>query len=109
MKSAMDAKTHIEGDLAFHNAILEASGNRVCQRMFSVLQHALLNSMESTLFAPRTGLRSHHKILKAIQARKPAQARVLMFEHLSFGMEVAKNYPKRDQKVASRIRRLAKM
>lgn len=108
MKKAPDAETHIEGDIAFHNAILEASGNRVCQRMFSVLQHALLNSMERTLFAPRTGLRSHHKILKAIQDRKPAQARASMIEHLNLGMAVAKDQPKRDQKVASRIRPLAK-
>jgi GntR family transcriptional repressor for pyruvate dehydrogenase complex len=109
MKNALDAETHIEGDLAFHNSILEASGNRVCQRMFSVLQNALLNSMKRTLSAPRTGLRSHQKILKAIQARKPAQARVFMLEHLNLGMAVARNHSEGDRKVASRIRRLAKM
>jgi DNA-binding FadR family transcriptional regulator len=109
MKNALDAETHIEGDLAFHNAILEASGNRVCQRMFSVLQYALLNSMERTLSAPRTGLRSHHKILKAIQARKPAQARALMLERLNLGIAVARNHSKGDRKLASRIRPLAKM
>jgi GntR family transcriptional regulator, transcriptional repressor for pyruvate dehydrogenase complex len=109
MKHAIDAETHIEGDLAFHNAILEASGNRVCQRMFSVLQHALLNSMERTLLAPRTGLRSHYKIFKAIQARKPAQARALMLEHLNLGMAVARNHSKADRRDASRIRPLAKI
>jgi GntR family transcriptional regulator, transcriptional repressor for pyruvate dehydrogenase complex len=109
MKNALDAETHIEGDLAFHSAILEASGNRVCQRMFSVLQHALLNSMERTLLAPGTGLRSHYKIFKAIQARKPALARALMLEHLNWGMSVARNHSKGDRKVASRIRPLAKI
>jgi DNA-binding FadR family transcriptional regulator len=77
--------------------------------MFSVLQHTLLNSMERTLLAPRTGLRSHNKIFKAIGARKPAQARALMLEHLNIGLAVAKNHSTREQKLASRIRPLAKM
>jgi GntR family transcriptional regulator, transcriptional repressor for pyruvate dehydrogenase complex len=109
MKNAGNTETYIEGDLAFHNAIFEAAGNRVCQRMFSVLQHALHNSMKRTLSAPRKGVRSHNNILKAIQARKPVQARTLMLEHLNFGMSVVKSQSDNVPKVASRIRPLVKM
>jgi GntR family transcriptional repressor for pyruvate dehydrogenase complex len=75
----------IEADLGFHAAIFRASGNRVCQAIFSVVQRALIASMRynSRRDDVRRTLAFHTPIYEAISRRDAAAARRRMIEHLS--------------------------
>jgi DNA-binding FadR family transcriptional regulator len=74
-----------EADVAFHHAIVEATGNRALARMTLPIHRAL-----STIFAPlarpeyrfERGLPEHQRILEAIQGGDPDEARTAMREHL---------------------------
>ncbi|MES1257003.1 MAG: FadR/GntR family transcriptional regulator [Acidobacteriota bacterium] len=89
MKSnpAMDAEELAEQDLRFHEAIWRASGNRVCQRMFSSLHRALSRSLTvtSSLRDEGTPVVAHEQMLQAIEAGEGERARTLMYEHLLQG------------------------
>lgn len=77
-------KTAVEYDLAFHQAIFDAAGNRVCKAMFAVLQKALLNSITKTskLVDLHHTLAFHNRIYDAINRRSPEEARRSMTEHI---------------------------
>src|SRR5918999_1103623 len=74
-----------EADVAFHHAIVEATGNRALARMTSPVHSAL-----SALFAPlarpehrlERGLPEHQRILDAIRSGDPEEARSAMRDHL---------------------------
>jgi DNA-binding FadR family transcriptional regulator len=74
-----------EADVAFHHAIVEATGNRALARMTLPIHRAL-----STIFAPlarpeyrfERGLPEHQRILAAIQGGDPEEARSAMRDHL---------------------------
>jgi GntR family transcriptional repressor for pyruvate dehydrogenase complex len=89
MKSNPDLDLHdlAEQDLHFHEIIWRASGNRVCQRMFSSLHRALSRSLTVTTLLREDGtpLSAHDRICQAIKAGDDDSARVLMFEHLVTG------------------------
>jgi GntR family transcriptional regulator, transcriptional repressor for pyruvate dehydrogenase complex len=84
---AMDAEELAEQDLRFHEAIWRASGNRVCQRMFSSLHRAMSRSLTvtSSLREDGTPLRAHEQMYLAIKAGEAEEARGMMFEHLLQG------------------------
>jgi GntR family transcriptional repressor for pyruvate dehydrogenase complex len=74
-----------EADAAFHEAVCTATGNRVCQRMFSAIQHAFRAGMQVTtkLAPPERALEFHKQIYSAIHLRQPAEARERMIDHLT--------------------------
>jgi GntR family transcriptional repressor for pyruvate dehydrogenase complex len=74
-------------DLRFHEVIWHASGNRVCQRMFSSLHNALSRSLAvtSALRDEGTPAAAHDQICSAIKAGDGERARALMYEHLMQG------------------------
>ena len=91
MESAGDNRTQIiESDLAFHSAIFQAAGNRVCEAMFSVVHRSLASSIAETSKFVDTEhtLKFHRGIFQAIHERKPEEARRVMFEHLTDAMSV---------------------
>jgi GntR family transcriptional repressor for pyruvate dehydrogenase complex len=89
MKSNPDADSQelAEQDLQFHEIIWKASGNRVCERMFSSLHRALSRSLRvtSSLRDSGTPISAHDEIFQAIRAGDCETARTLMFEHLLQG------------------------
>ena len=76
-----------EQDLYFHEIIWRASGNRVCQRMFSSLHRAISRSLNVTTLLREEGAptNEHERIFLAIQAADPEGARSRMIEHLQRG------------------------
>jgi GntR family transcriptional repressor for pyruvate dehydrogenase complex len=76
-----------EQDLHFHEIIWRASGNRVCQRMFSSLHRAISRSLSVTTLLREEGnpIREHDQVFLAIQAGDADAARQRMFEHLQQG------------------------
>jgi GntR family transcriptional repressor for pyruvate dehydrogenase complex len=82
-----DAEELAEQDLRFHEIIWRASGNRVCQRMFSSLHRALSRSLSVTTRLRDEGMpvAAHREICAAIRAADGDRARVSMYEHLLRG------------------------
>ncbi|MGD1070957.1 MAG: FadR/GntR family transcriptional regulator [Bryobacteraceae bacterium] len=76
-----------EQDLHFHEIIWRASGNRVCQRMFSSLHRAISRSLSVTTLLREEGnpVKEHEQVFLAIQAGDAEAARRRMFEHLQQG------------------------
>ena len=95
----MDAEKLADLDLQFHEIIWHASGNRVCQRMFSSLHRALSRSLAVTnsLRDEGTPVTAHDHICKAIKDGDGVTARTLMFEHLMQGERTILKSVKRAQ------------
>lgn len=74
-----------EADAAFHEAVCAATGNRVCERMFSAIHNAFHAAMQVTskLAVPERALEFHKQIYSAIYLRQPALAKEKMIEHLT--------------------------
>lgn len=76
--AGMDPVAYAGPDLAFHRAILEATGNPFLISFGAGIEAALRMSFELSTRqpgAPRRGLPAHREVLDAIWARDPARAR----------------------------------
>jgi GntR family transcriptional repressor for pyruvate dehydrogenase complex len=85
MEKSATLQALIDADVAFHEAIFEASGNRVCRLVFSVIHRALAIGMEKIFSRQGVGgrLAAHKAIYTAISTRKPDDARREMADHLN--------------------------
>lgn len=85
MESSRTNQERLDADLAFHERIFQASGNRICHLLFKVIHRSVLTSMSrlSTRVALERPLNYHKRIFSAIQQRSPDDARRAMFEHIS--------------------------
>lgn len=74
----------VEQDLAFHQAVHRAARNRICGRMFEMVNRAVLASISIARQSAdiRHTLNFHVGIYKAIHDRNPEEARRVMTEHL---------------------------
>lgn len=74
-----------EADIAFHRAVVRASGNRALGRVTEPIHRALIPALRP-LARPEhrfeRGLPEHQRILSAISRRDSAEARAAMAEHL---------------------------
>jgi GntR family transcriptional repressor for pyruvate dehydrogenase complex len=84
MANSRSEEARLDADVAFHEAIFRASGNRVCQLIFTVIHRAILMSMAqiSRRVDMKRPLSFHKAIYSAIYERRPEEARRLMAEHL---------------------------
>jgi GntR family transcriptional regulator, transcriptional repressor for pyruvate dehydrogenase complex len=75
----------LEADLAFHQCIFRASGNRICHLLFNVIHRSVLTSMYqlSARVPLDRPLGFHKRIFAAIQQRSPEEARRQMLEHIA--------------------------
>ena len=94
MKAAKDIADWTSADLAFHEAILEATGNPFMQPLGSLI-HAALNTLlfhsAETSANPFDSLRDHGAVLEAIRRRDAAAARQAMSRLLAgTGLSVSK-------------------
>jgi GntR family transcriptional regulator, transcriptional repressor for pyruvate dehydrogenase complex len=84
MRRSTSAANRLDADLAFHEAIFKASGNRVCRLIFTMIQRALLMSMAKVVNQTSVDrpLKFHQAIYEAIFSRKPLEARQTMANHI---------------------------
>src|SRR5580692_2348951 len=77
-------RDRLDADMAFHNAIFRASGNRICQLLFKGIHRTVLTSMNqlSERVSVEQPLKFHRKIYAAIRARDAEAARVAMRDHI---------------------------
>jgi GntR family transcriptional regulator, transcriptional repressor for pyruvate dehydrogenase complex len=85
METCRSNQERLEADLAFHDRIFRASGNRICHLLFKVIHRSVLTSMSrlSTRVPIEGPLNSHKQIYAAIQRRDPEGARRLMLDHIA--------------------------
>jgi GntR family transcriptional repressor for pyruvate dehydrogenase complex len=85
MERSRNTRERLISDMAFHEAIFRASGNRICHLLFKSIHRTLLMSMGQLL--PRVSLGRpllfHRKIYAAIREHNPEDARCCMREHIT--------------------------
>jgi len=84
MEKSKNTKERLNADMAFHDAIFHASGNRICQLLFKRIHRTLLMSMShlSNRVALERPLMYHRRIYSAIRERDAEGARQAMREHI---------------------------
>jgi GntR family transcriptional repressor for pyruvate dehydrogenase complex len=84
MEKSKNTKERLSADMAFHDAIFRASGNRICQFLFKQIHRTVLTSMShlSNRVALDQPLMYHRRIYKAIRERDVEGARQAMREHI---------------------------
>jgi len=82
--AAGDGPAHAEADIAFHRAIIEASGNRLLMQFWDTMRLATTTSMSALLtHRPLADLSARHApILAALRARDGAAAEAAMRWHI---------------------------
>jgi DNA-binding FadR family transcriptional regulator len=82
--------TAIEADLSFHQAIIQAAGNRACSRMLTFIHRSVWKTLAVTsqLAKLQDLLASHKAIYAAIYKRDAEEARRQMAKHLGATKEL---------------------
>lgn len=85
MERCKTNRERLDADLAFHDAIFRASGNRICHLLFKGIHRSLLASMGhlSDRVSLEQPLMFHRRIYAAIRERKLDEARQAMLEHIT--------------------------
>jgi len=85
MERCRTNQERLDADLAFHECIFRASGNRICHLLFRVIHRNLLTSMSklSTRVPLDRPLAFHKRIYAAIQSRDSEEARRQMLDHIA--------------------------
>lgn len=84
MERSKTVRERLDADLAFHEAIFRASGNRICHLLFKGIHRSLLTSMSqlSGRVSMDQPLKFHRLIYSAIRERRADDARKTMRDHL---------------------------
>jgi GntR family transcriptional regulator, transcriptional repressor for pyruvate dehydrogenase complex len=84
MQNSSNTEERLAADMAFHDAIFRASGNRICQLLFKRIHRTVLSSMShlSNRVSLDQPLSFHKRIYTAIRARDAEAARKAMREHI---------------------------
>jgi DNA-binding FadR family transcriptional regulator len=89
MESSLgDLDRFTDADIAFHAALLAATGNHLLGRLIEmigpVLRFGRMISLERRADGPLDSQRGHRRVLDAVRAGNPEEAREAMREHLSW-------------------------
>jgi len=84
MEKSKNARERIAADLDFHDAILRASGNRICHLLFGGVNRLMFHGPGQPARPPviERSLLFHRRIYVAIKGRHSSEAREAMREHL---------------------------
>jgi GntR family transcriptional repressor for pyruvate dehydrogenase complex len=84
MEKSKNVRERIAADLEFHDAILRASGNRICHLLFGGVNRLLFHGPGQPAKPPvvERALLFHRRIYAAIKGRDSCEAREAMREHI---------------------------
>lgn len=86
--SVHDLERFTDADIAFHDALLAATGNHLLTRLIDmtgpVLRLGRMISLERRADGPIDSQRGHRRVLEAVRSGDPEAARLAMREHLSW-------------------------
>jgi GntR family transcriptional regulator, transcriptional repressor for pyruvate dehydrogenase complex len=80
-----DVDHFVEGDIAFHQAIMDAAGNAFLAALFEPIRELLYQARRQTSSFPEArkhALAAHRRILRALRSRSTRAARDAMHDHL---------------------------
>ncbi len=99
-------RERLDADLAFHDAIFHASGNRICNLLFKRIHRTLQVSMGqlSTRVSLEQPLMFHRRIYAAIRERKGEEARQAMLEHLTDARSLLARFDTADTDKSQKLR-----
>jgi GntR family transcriptional regulator, transcriptional repressor for pyruvate dehydrogenase complex len=85
MERSRTNQARLDADVAFHECVFRASGNRICHLLFKVIHRSVLTSMGqlSRRVSLDRPLSFHKKIYAAIRDRNPQEARSAMQQHIT--------------------------
>jgi GntR family transcriptional repressor for pyruvate dehydrogenase complex len=85
MERSRSDRARLDADIAFHECIFRASGNRICHLLFTVIHRTVLTSMAqlSGRVSIDRPLAFHKRIYTAIRDRDAEAAKRTMHEHIS--------------------------
>ena len=104
MQNSKTTQDRLNADMAFHDAIFRASGNRICHLLFKQIHRTVLCSMShlSNRVSLEQPLMYHRKIYAAIRARDSELARRTMREHILDARSLLSHPAARTEATASR-------
>jgi GntR family transcriptional repressor for pyruvate dehydrogenase complex len=84
LERSKSMRERLNADLAFHDAVFRASGNRICHLLFKGIHRTLWMSMGrlSDRVSLEQPLMFHRRIYTAIRSRDPEKAKLAMREHI---------------------------
>ena len=84
MAASRTLQQRLDADIAFHECIFRAAGNRICYLLFRVIHRTLLSSMDRLhgIVEMEQPLAAHKAIYRSISNRDPEEARRRMQAHL---------------------------
>ncbi|WP_158853616.1 FadR/GntR family transcriptional regulator [Saccharothrix deserti] len=92
-----DPRAYGDQDLAFHDTIMQASGNRIARGVVRALEHQVVNTARYTGRSERelcvASNRGHRRIYERIAAHDPTGAAEAMFSHITEAWLVRRNAP----------------
>lgn len=95
--SLNDLERFTDCDIAFHDALLAATGNHLLIRLIEtigpVLRLGRMISIQRREHGPLDSQLGHRRVLEAIRSGDPEAARLAMREHLSWTANLAANEP----------------
>jgi len=103
-QSASDPVAFLHQDVIFHDLIFQASGNRACRMLFTMIFRATLTSFATLPLMPGRVLASHRAICSAIARRRGREAAALMEKHIQHAQSVLKDTMARQSKTDLRGR-----
>jgi GntR family transcriptional repressor for pyruvate dehydrogenase complex len=94
MANSRTLTERLDADMAFHECIFRAAGNRICQLLFRVIHRTILATMYELhgIVDIDQPLAAHKAIYKAIADRNPEEARRRMRVHLAASREQYENW-----------------
>jgi GntR family transcriptional regulator, transcriptional repressor for pyruvate dehydrogenase complex len=105
MQKSKTTRERLNADMAFHDAIFRASGNRICHLLFKQIHRTVLYSMSqlSNRVALERPLMYHQKIYAAIKARDSDAARQTMRDHILDARSLLSNDDRNSSSIRSEI------
>ena len=95
--SVGDVERFTDADIAFHDALLAATGNHLLTRLIDmigpVLRFGRMISLERRADGPADSQEGHRHVLEAVRAGDPEAARLAMREHLSWTANLTLDEP----------------
>lgn len=99
--SLHDLERFTDADIAFHAALLAATGNHLLTRLIEmigpVLRFGRMISLERRADGPTDSQQGHRRVLDAVRGGKPEEAREAMRSHLSWTANLTLDEPTEPQ------------
>jgi len=97
-----DARAEVDADIAFHLAIVEASGNAFLKQIWELMQWATISFITASK-SLRPVMERHLSVLEALEAQDPAAAETAMRSHIEQPAQRLRAAIERDRDLSDKL------